>query len=52
MPTLFDGDFSPHAKSVLAEVHEDNTASRALFSAAGYLQYGQDGPFLRLGLAL
>jgi L-amino acid N-acyltransferase YncA len=38
--------------ALMAEVHEDNTASRALFSAAGYLQYGQDGPFLRLGLAL
>jgi UDP-2,4-diacetamido-2,4,6-trideoxy-beta-L-altropyranose hydrolase len=38
--------------ALVADVHKDNTASRALFSAAGYVQHGQDGHFLRLGLAL
>ena len=38
--------------ALMAEVHEGNITSRALFGTAGYMQQGQEGPFLKLCLRL
>ena len=38
--------------ALVAEVHEGNSISRALFDTAGYMEQGQEGPFLKLCLWL
>jgi len=38
--------------ALVAEVHEGNIISRALFDTAGYMEQGQEGPFLKLCLWL
>jgi GNAT superfamily N-acetyltransferase len=38
--------------ALMAEVHEGNITSRALFGTAGYMQQGQEGAFLKLCLRL